>query len=97
MKTPTEDLTVVTLAIGDAYKLIMEMMLEVALSEISFVSHMFLSPKIAGDLLKNALSTFGSFWNKSFQNWFFESFGGGGYCCGVDRGESQARCEIWYF
>ena len=73
MKTPTEDLTVVTLAIGDAYKLIMEMMLEVALSEISFVSHMFLSPKIAGDLLKNALSTFGSFWNKSFQNWFLRA------------------------
>ena len=37
------------------------------------MSHMFLSPIILGDLLKKALSTLGSFWNKSFQNWLFRA------------------------
>ena len=36
---------------------------------MSPVSHMFLSPAILVDLLKNALSTDGSFRNRPFQNW----------------------------
>ena len=39
------------------------------LSEMSPVSHMFLSPIILWFLLKNALSTDGSFRNRPFQNW----------------------------
>ena len=38
------------------------------LSEMSPVSHMFLSPAILVDLLKNALSTDGSFRNRPFHN-----------------------------